>query len=100
MLPNALERVHSSNHSLRPTIRTPSGLRGADLTCVCARVRVRVCVLLSGRVSEVFITDFRFFADRKDKITAIPSSFSHSESLANSLCRFSQGNNGSTVVSI
>lgn len=78
MLPNAPERVHSSNHSFRPTIRTPSGLRGADLTCVCTRACSCVCLLLSGRVSEVFITDFRFFADRKDKIAAIQSSFSHS----------------------
>lgn len=61
---------------------------------------VCVCLPLYGCVSEDFITDFRFCADRKDKITAIESSFSHSESLANSLCRFSQGNNGSTVVSI
>lgn len=76
---------------------------------MCVRTRAYVCVCASMCVCvydclDVFqtislqISGFVLIEEIRSELSY--RSFSHSESLANGLCRFNQSNNGSTVVSI
>lgn len=69
--------------------------------CMCLHACVCACVYDCLDVFQTIslqISGFALIEEIRSELSYC--SFSHSESLANALCRFNQSNNGSTVVSI